>query len=199
MLYSNLLVAAAAFFSFASAQNSTATPVGPCCNVDPGSIDSDLRADWCRAERNTCPEVCGGISKLQQGGNDCNAQTLNFTCVCSDGTRPNMSEYQQSVPGLMCRQWFENCIAASGEDLEKQEACKSVECGNKTTRAAASSSAAASDGPTATGGGGDQASATAGSPTSAQSSGAATALAIARDYGTPVLAAGMMALFGFAL
>ncbi|KAF1998086.1 hypothetical protein P154DRAFT_524394 [Amniculicola lignicola CBS 123094] len=110
-----------------------------------------------------------------------------------------MSDYQQSVPGQMCRFWFELCINASGTDLGLQEECKSVECGNRTTTAA-QSSAAASSSPTASGGGADSSSsATSASATAAQSSGAAAALAIAREYGTPILAGGLAAVFGLAL
>ena len=58
----------AALTAAVSAQNTT---VGPCCSIDPNSVDIDTRQDWCRAQTNTCPEVCGGIGKLKQGGNLC--------------------------------------------------------------------------------------------------------------------------------
>jgi hypothetical protein len=114
-----------------------------------------------------------------------------------------MTDYQQSLPGLQCREWFDQCIAASPNDIFGQEACKSVTCGNKTSEALTSSSSAApSATPTATGGGGDKSSspsATSASPSVAASSGAAVALGLAREYGTPALAAGLMAAFGLAL
>ena len=36
------------------------------------------RQTWCRAEQNTCPEICGGIGQLAQDGNLC------------DSVRPNL-------------------------------------------------------------------------------------------------------------
>ncbi|KAF2474663.1 uncharacterized protein BDR25DRAFT_254995 [Lindgomyces ingoldianus] len=196
MLFSALIVAATAFSSFALAQN-TSLPIGACCTLDPNTVSNDNKSTWCAAERHTCPEVCGGIGKTKAGGNECSTTNLNFTCTCSDGTSPNMSDYQQSVPALMCREWFSRCIIASGENLDQQLLCKAVTCGNKTTEGAVSTSAAASGGASSTGGGG--ASATSGSPSAASSSGAATALAIAREYGTPILAGGMAAVFGLVL
>ncbi|KAF1998085.1 hypothetical protein P154DRAFT_268256 [Amniculicola lignicola CBS 123094] len=68
MLYSALLVVAATFSSFVSAQNTSA---GPCCNVSSTLVPQNLRSDWCEAQRNTCPEICGGYGKLKSGGNTC--------------------------------------------------------------------------------------------------------------------------------
>lgn len=126
--------------------------------------------------------------------------TLVFSCKCKNGTQPNMALYQQSVPGLMCRYWFDLCINATGSDLAQQYACTSTrdsQCGNLTTKAESTSSSKTSTA-TATSASGSSTATTTGSGAS-QSSGAAAALALAREYGTPVLAGGMIALFGFAL
>lgn len=129
--------------------------------------------------------------------------TLEFKCECRNGTTPDMSQYEQSVPGQMCRFWFDQCINATNQNLEFQVSCqneRNAKCGNLTVEDGTSSSSAASAGPTASGtrGTGGGASATAAAPSSA-SSGAATAIAMAREYGTPVLAGGMLAIFGLAL
>lgn len=112
-----------------------------------------------------------------------------------------MKQYEQSVPGQMCRFWFDLCINATGSNLAEQFQCqqsRDTQCGNLTTKAAESSSASTSGGPSRTSGGGDSPSSTAGGAGASQSSGAA-ALAFAREYGTPALAGGMIALFGLAL
>ncbi|KAF2109004.1 hypothetical protein BDV96DRAFT_503596 [Lophiotrema nucula] len=196
MLYATLTVAFATLASFVNAQ--LPNNIQPCCTISPNSVNSTVRESWCQAQKNTCPQICGGFSKLNS---TCDSTTLTFNCICGDGTTPNMSDYQQSVPGQMCRQWFSACITASGDDLQEQEACKAVSCGNKTISAQQSSVASSS--PTGSSGastssGGDAASATGAAPSSA-SSGAATAIAIAREYGTPLLAGGFAALFGLAL
>jgi hypothetical protein len=54
MIYSKLFLVAAAFTGFASA----VTNFTACCDVDPTTVDSPTRAAWCRAQMNTCPELC---------------------------------------------------------------------------------------------------------------------------------------------
>ena len=100
----------------------------------------------------------------------------------------------------MCEQWKTDCVANSPNDLSGQTACLSVVCGNKTINEVSSSSSSA---PSATGApsstSGGSVSATIASATSATSKAAATALALAKEFGTPALAAGIVAAFGFAL
>jgi hypothetical protein len=75
MLFTSLFVAAATFSTFASAQNETSNPlppgIQPCCTVDPNVIPDSLKTGWCQAQRNTCPEICGGIPELSRGGQTC--------------------------------------------------------------------------------------------------------------------------------
>jgi hypothetical protein len=80
MLYSTIIVAASAFAGFASAQNSTNydTPI-PCCDVAASSVSSDDRQIWCRANGNTCVQLCGGQSKLASNGNQCDT-----VCIAND-------------------------------------------------------------------------------------------------------------------
>ena len=130
--------------------------------------------------------------------------TLKYTCECKNGTKPDMSQYAQSVPGLMCRYWFDLCNNGNVGNQQAQFEClteRNNKCGNLTTDGAAapsSSAATTTQAPSSTGGGngGTPTSSTAASSTS---SGAATALAMAREFGTPLLAGGMVALFGLAL
>ncbi|KAF2266408.1 hypothetical protein CC78DRAFT_531795 [Lojkania enalia] len=197
MLYSALLVASAALSSFVSAQLELPPSIGPCCDVDPGTVNDTVKQTWCLAQRETCPAICGGYSRANSS---CDAPTLQWTCVCSDGTRPNMSDYQQSVPGLMCRRWFDDCIAASGDNLGEQEACKAITCGNRTAVLGSASSSAASTPPATSTGGNDEPTNTAsGAGQSSSPTGGANALLFARDYGTPLLAGGLAAVFGLAL
>jgi len=193
MFYSTLLLAATAFTGMVAAQNFT-----QCCTL-PTLPPIATRQSWCRAEQNTCPEICGGIGQLAKDGNLCDSNALTYTCQCADGTKPNVSDYQQSLPALMCRQWRTDCVANSPNDLTGQTACLAVQCGNKTINDVSSSSSApsATAAPSSTSGGSP--SGTVASATSSSSKAAATALALAKDFGTPVLAAGIMAAFGFAL
>jgi hypothetical protein len=130
-------------------------------------------------------------------------ETLEYTCECRNGTIPDMPLYEQSVPGQMCRFWYDQCINATNENLEFQVECQNQRdsrCGNLTTSDESDTSSTASAGPSATATGGD--SGETGSPTGAPSespTGAANTLALARNYGTPLLAGGIAAIFGLAL
>jgi len=123
-----------------------------------------------------------------------------------------MSEYEQTVPGQMCRFWHDQCInatfASNGEGNEEQQfACdtiKAAECGNKTSKdAETTSTSSRSSRPTSTpsntasGSGGEDTSSTA--PASEPSATTGAAFRLAQDFGTPVLAGGLIALFGIAL
>lgn len=202
MLYSSILVAVTALASFATAQNNTSLPpgVGPCCTVNSGLVNGTTKSDWCLAETNTCREACGGSTA--SGGNTCDSTSLQFTCECRNGTKPEMSLYEQSVPGLMCRFWFRQCIGATNQNLDLQDFCRAeqaAKCGNLTTRSTTTTTTSGSPTASNTRGGGS-ADATSSSASPATSSpGAAAAIAIAREFGTPLLAGGVLALFGFAL
>jgi hypothetical protein len=129
--------------------------------------------------------------------------TLNYTCECKNGTKPAMDLYEQSVPGQMCRFWYDTCINETGTDLAAQFQCKSDfddKCGKLTSDGEeVSSTTSTSASATASETGANSASATDASMTAASTGGAATAMAIAREYGTPLFAGGMVALFGFAI
>jgi len=65
MFYSTLIVAASAFTGLVSAQNYSTS--GSNLTVVPSSVDYPTRQSWCRAQTNSCPELCGG----QTSANDC--------------------------------------------------------------------------------------------------------------------------------
>ncbi|KAG9196624.1 hypothetical protein G6011_01745 [Alternaria panax] len=210
MLYSSIIVAASAFASFASAQNGTGnydTPI-PCCTVSAGSVPQDDKQTWCNANQNTCVELCGGQGSLASNGNQCDSQTLDFSCECRNGTdvSEQMDAYQQTVPGLMCRYWYDQCIAATGSDAAAQFQCNQArdnECGNLTTtdatdagNGASSSGSESSASATSSSSSPDNTADATESAASSTPTGAAGRIAV---YGTPALAGGLFALFGFAL
>jgi hypothetical protein len=119
-----------------------------------------------------------------------------------------MSSYQQTVPGQMCLFWFDSCIAATGEDAEAQFNCiktRDARCGNDTIDASGSDSTSSSaspsgtDSPSGTSGSGSEASPTSSGSSSSPAASSQAAAASFSTYGTPVLAGGLLALFGLAL
>lgn len=98
--------------------------------------------------------------------------------------------------------WFDQCISASGSDVEQQTNCittRDDKCGNKTTKdmKVSPSSSSASSSATPTGGNSQEsASPTGAAPAEASGEGAATAFA---QFSIPLLVGGMAAVFGLAL
>lgn len=149
--------------------------------------------------------------------------TLTYGCICSSGNTPNISDFEQTLPGFVCRQARIDCIAAAPNDLDAQRACDDVVCGSKNIEDASSStsSSAASSSTTgsSTSSGSDSEATEAGSSSSdsddsasttaesgasetsaaADSDSAASALTLASTYGTGLLAVGIFAAFGLAL
>lgn len=87
MLFTSFLVATAALSSAVFAQNETLElPPGiePCCNVDPNRVPSTLRGEWCTAQRETCPRICGGVNNLARGGQTCDlvCHPCSLPCKC---------------------------------------------------------------------------------------------------------------------
>jgi hypothetical protein len=82
MLYTTVFVAIATLSGFASAQNTT---IIPCCSVPATDVPTSLKTSWCQAERNTCPELCGGLGNIANGGNTCD-QVCLLSNVYIDGS-----------------------------------------------------------------------------------------------------------------
>lgn len=62
--------------------------------------------------------------------------TLKFSCICSDGTVPDVSQYIETVPFYVCEANYGQCINAHPNDAEGQRACKAAaNCGSKNASA----------------------------------------------------------------
>merc|ERR1712029_584901 len=170
MLYSTFLVAATAFTGFVSAQssssiqsssgaqttgavNQTGTQTDQTGNdgqgqytIEPNSVPLATRQNWCRAQFNTCLGVCGG----QAFPNNCDAATLTYSCVCTNGSQPNISNYQQSLAAYECRAWKDGCNERNPTDAEAQQNCLDTPCGSKLVSDASSSSSSSMASMTAT-------------------------------------------------
>ncbi|KAK0943572.1 hypothetical protein LTR48_005412 [Friedmanniomyces endolithicus] len=168
MFYSTLLIAATALTGFVSAQNYTTS--GP-INITASSVPYDTRLAWCRAQQNSCPMLCGG----QASPNSCDSNTLAYTCTCSNGNQPNISNYDQTIPSFVCAQWKIDCVAAHPNDLGGQTGCLSLVCGslNASSGSTTQSSSSASGSGTAS----STASSTGGAAAGASSTGASSAAA----------------------
>ncbi|CDM30912.1 hypothetical protein DTO013E5_440 [Penicillium roqueforti] len=129
------------------ADNSTDTYTFP-AGFNIGLVDSGTLSSWCSAQRNTCPDLCSSGTKL----NSCDPTTLKFSCVCSDGSTPNVTSYIQTVPFYVCQATYGQCINSHPNDAEGQRACKqaSADCGSKNASAVTTTSSAAATSASAT-------------------------------------------------
>ncbi|KAJ9602332.1 hypothetical protein H2200_013187 [Cladophialophora chaetospira] len=171
----------------------------------PADVTATDAFNWCHAQQNTCPQICGGAAST----NRCDSGSFTYTCVCSNGTVPDCTAFAQTLPFFMCQATYQQCINAHPNDAQGQQTCTdNQKCGTRNATAeaiaqtsaaeassasstsAASSSAAASSGGSASGS--SSASAT-GAGASASSTGAA--VAVSQQIATGAFAAILMAAF----
>jgi hypothetical protein len=131
--------------------------------------------------------------------------TLDFSCVCSNGTTPNVGLYMNTIPFFVCQATYAQCVAAHPNDLQGQQQCTdNAKCGtlNATAQAAAasSSSAAATSSSTPSSTSASTSATKSGSSTastSAKATGMATKLG--QDYGMGLMATMFAIAFKFLL
>ncbi|PYH96978.1 hypothetical protein BO71DRAFT_396544 [Aspergillus ellipticus CBS 707.79] len=169
------------------------------------AISTSTRSSWCTAERNSCPEICGGVAI----SNSCDASTLDFSCVCSNGSTADVALYTQTIPFYVCEATYAQCIEAS-PSLDEQEECKAEETkncgtlnasavtsGSSTTTSATSLTTATSTASSSS----DDTTSTASSTSSSSSSSSTSnaAVRLAQEHATGLLATVMFLGLGLVL
>ncbi|KAF2417709.1 hypothetical protein EJ08DRAFT_599835 [Tothia fuscella] len=110
-----------------------------CCGIQPDSIALSSREFWCATELVSCPAVCGNTTI----SNQCDAQTLSYSCICNATYAPDMSIYTETIPYYLCTEWSNQCVVQSaGNDTFDLISCRATSCGtlNPNPRRAKSSS-----------------------------------------------------------
>jgi hypothetical protein len=191
-----------------------------CPGLSVQSIANSMPEAWCNSQMAQCPLIC-----LQTAGNSaatysntCDAASLSYSCVCSNGLSPNASEYSQTIPYYECTQTNTNCQQACGNDNTCAAACvQNHPCGAQSptrvntstistmpatsTAPGAAASTASDGGVVYTGFGSGSAAATSTAAGSSSGSSAATRLVInvGQMYGLGAVAAGIFFGFSFML
>ena len=187
------------------------------------SHTADFRIEiWCNSQISQCPLICTQYpgNSPATDANSCDPTELSYSCVCSNGQTPNITEYSQTLPYFVCSEWGNQCVAGCGQDNSCSNACRANHpCGASDPKLYTSSSASMSMSSTSgsaasaasstgastgasntavyTGFAGAAATTTAASAQSGSSTGAATALRIGESYGLIIVAAGVLG--GFAV
>jgi len=76
-------------------------------------IDIRTRQGWCNAQTNQCPALCA-LNDTNAVTNECFADNLYWSCVCSDGARPDLKEVSETIPFYLCTLDGEDCVANCG-------------------------------------------------------------------------------------
>lgn len=94
--------------------------LGTSQTIDPNSVALGTRQYWCQSQIAACPLICTQETASDNGGsaatlsNDCEADSLAYSCVCANGLSPNVSEYSQTVPYFTCTESNNQCVANCG-------------------------------------------------------------------------------------
>ncbi|KAF3078918.1 hypothetical protein TWF569_003453 [Orbilia oligospora] len=75
--------------------------------IIPTSVDVNTRNGWCRSEKDTCTTLCS----KNWSTNDCDQNTLEVSCVCADGSKPELVNYRNTLPFFICQEYIAQCVA----------------------------------------------------------------------------------------
>ncbi|KAF8245924.1 hypothetical protein K440DRAFT_651252 [Wilcoxina mikolae CBS 423.85] len=165
-------------------------------------ISLATRRVWCKAQVSQCPALCADSNKSTTE-NECYPENLFYSCVCSDGLRPNLTEYSETIPYYVCTIEQGQCITACGagnndcaEQCRKTNVCGATHPKTYNATASASASGTASPSATGTGSSSDSGFATVGGGSSGSSSNTKNAagalfLQVGHAYGMGAVAAGI--------
>ncbi|KAJ5310423.1 uncharacterized protein N7443_002884 [Penicillium atrosanguineum] len=71
--------------------------------IDPSSVSLPLRKTWCSYQQNSCPLICLQVNGSSGASvNTCDANSLDYSCICSNGISPNASEYSETMAYFIC-------------------------------------------------------------------------------------------------
>lgn len=82
---------------------------------------------WCQQQTTQCPLIClqgKDVSSDAPTSNTCDPEALAYSCICSNGKSPNMTEYSQTLPYFVCTEWGTQCVNGCGQDSTCQTACR---------------------------------------------------------------------------
>jgi len=111
-------LASAALLSLASAQDQY--------TINPDSVSEATRKVWCNSQTTQCPLIClqPPSETFTTNDNTCDSETLQFSCECGDGLRPNVTQYTQTMPFFICQEWGNQCVTGCNGDNACSSSCR---------------------------------------------------------------------------
>ncbi|KAL9602355.1 MAG: hypothetical protein Q9219_001921 [cf. Caloplaca sp. 3 TL-2023] len=144
------LLLAAVMAGFVAAQNTTSSSGSGSSSsdntiFDENSVDRTTRTQWCADQTTNCPKLCGGPKFFKENRCVAMESSTTFSCLCSNGTSPDLEAYANTFPSDSCQARF----AACRQQNPGSQSC--IQCGTlkaddvpaSTSSAAAASTAAA--------------------------------------------------------
>lgn len=173
-------------------------------NINPDDVPESTREYWCQQQESQCPLIClqqPGVKTQNTVANDCEWETLEYSCICDDNSAPNITKYTQTMPYFKCTEWGNQCEKNCGQDSKCANDCRANHpCGAQDpAKPNSTASASSSASPTPTKSESSDASATGrlGESNNNNSPGSG-AMAVGASYGTMVLTfAGIFAAFAY--
>lgn len=96
-------------------------------NIDPDSVSIGDRTQWCINQKAQCPLIClqqPGVKTQTTQDNDCDPDTLVYSCVCDNGISPNLTAWSQTIPYYKCTEWGNQCVRDCNGDQTCQSDCR---------------------------------------------------------------------------
>ncbi|KAF2797641.1 hypothetical protein K505DRAFT_235064 [Melanomma pulvis-pyrius CBS 109.77] len=85
--------------------------------IDPESVTQANRGNfldaWCLNQKSQCPLIClqqPGVTTQNTEENECDPDTLDYSCICDNGISPNLTMYSQTIPYYICTEWGTQCV-----------------------------------------------------------------------------------------
>ncbi|CAK7265189.1 hypothetical protein SEPCBS119000_001385 [Sporothrix epigloea] len=116
--------------------------------IDIPSVSLTERSNWCTAQGNTCNTLCDN----NPSANSCDPNTLDYSCLCQNGSAPGLQYYLQSMPTFICEEAYSECnaeyvgnaAAQSNCTTSIQDQCGSLDPNNYTAAAVVTTTSASS-------------------------------------------------------
>lgn len=101
---------------------------------DPSTVDPATKQTWCTDQMAVCTNSCQDSGSNNATVNTCNATTLDYSCVCSDGKSPSPSNYTLTIPYFECISDVTTCTNnCSANDANCVKGCQKQCAANVTT------------------------------------------------------------------
>ncbi|PSR99208.1 hypothetical protein BD289DRAFT_47111 [Coniella lustricola] len=93
-------------------------------HIDVSRLSFGTRVSWCTSQLTVCNDLCA--SDGEAGINHCNTKTLEYDCVCLDGSVPSLSSHDGTNDSIMCRLAYTKCVVESHSTTADQPACDAM-------------------------------------------------------------------------